>query len=93
MKFSKGKCKVLHLEKNNPIQQHRLAPDRLESSSAEDVRVLVDNRVNMSQESALAEKKGNSILGCIRRTIASRLQELILPLYSALVRPQLECCV
>lgn len=34
MKFSKGKCKVLSPERNNPIHQYWLAGDLLEGSSA-----------------------------------------------------------
>ena len=64
MNYSKGKCRDLHLGKNNPRCQYRLETDLLEGGIEEgDLGVLVDSRMTMNQHCALVAKNASGILG------------------------------
>ncbi|GAB0183992.1 cAMP-dependent protein kinase inhibitor alpha [Grus japonensis] len=89
MRFNKAKCKVLHLSQG----KYRLGDEGIESSPVEDLGILVDEKLSMSQQYALTAQKANCILGCIKKSVTSRSREVLLPLCSALVRPHLKYCI
>ncbi|KAK4823435.1 LOW QUALITY PROTEIN: hypothetical protein QYF61_002121 [Mycteria americana] len=87
MKFKKSKRQILQLGWVNPGYTYKLVDEMMGSSCAErDLGVWVDGKLNMSQQCALAAKRANYVLGCIKHSITSRLTEVIVPLYAALFR-------
>ncbi|PKU47473.1 hypothetical protein llap_2213 [Limosa lapponica baueri] len=91
MKSNKAKSRVLHLGWDNTQYQYRPGDEWLESCPEEkDLGIRMHKKLDMSRQFVLAAQKANLILGCIKRSVARRSMEVILPLYSTFMRPHLE---
>ena len=85
---------MLHLGCGNSRYAYRQGEKLIDSSPAKkDLGSLVCEKLVRSQHCTLAVREANCILGCIKRGVASRVREVIVPLCSALARLHLECCV
>ncbi|KAJ7418103.1 rna-directed dna polymerase from mobile element jockey-like [Willisornis vidua] len=82
-KFIKANCKVLHLDQCHYPYQYKPGDEWIESSPAEKVLgTLVDEKLDMTHQCAVAAEKANHTLDCIKSSMASRSREVILPLCS-----------
>ena len=80
-----------HLGHSNRRYQYTLNGQPLEATSEEkDLGVIIDDQLRFRKHAAAAVKRANRVLGCIKRTIKYKEKDMIVPLYTALVRPLLE---
>lgn len=94
MPFNLDKCSVMHLGHKNPNADYTLLGRQVASTELEkDLGVLISNDLKFSKQCIEVEKKAQKLLGYIKRQFSYRNKEIVLSLYNALVRPQLEYAV
>lgn len=89
MKLNNERCKVLHLGRKKSMHQQMLGDTKMEDNLVlvkKAMGVLVDTRWTMTQQCVFPAQMSNSLLDCIKRSFVITSREVILPLYSALVR-------
>ena len=93
MKFNVEKCKVMHLGNKNLNLDYCMEGRILEKVKEEkDLGIIISENFKVHGQCVKAAKKGNQVLGLIKRTITCKNKEIIIKLYKALVRPHLEYC-
>ncbi|KAJ7420471.1 hypothetical protein WISP_48324 [Willisornis vidua] len=91
MQCNKIKCNVMHLDQGKLKYHFMLGDEQIKRSCTQrDLGVLVDERLDMTQQCALTAQKANRVLACIKSSVASRARERILPLYFSPMRPHLQ---
>ena len=84
----------MHIGAQNLEEEYFMEGNKLEKVSEEkDLGVIISKNFKVSKQCIKAAKKGNQILGLIKRTITCRKKEVVIRLYKSLVRPHLEYCI
>ena len=94
MPFNCGKCKVLHIGDRNPQTDYSLLGNEVQSvDQEEDLGIIISKDLKFTKHSLKVEKKAQKLIGYIKRQFKYRNKEIVLQLYTALVRPHLEYAV
>ena len=88
------KCECLHREPGNAGMNYEMGGTILSKTENEQyLGVTINTNMNISEQCRLAASKGNEVLGMIRRNITYKEKSLTVPLFKAIIRPHLECCI
>ncbi|KAK4326439.1 hypothetical protein Pmani_003041 [Petrolisthes manimaculis] len=90
LNFNAGKCKTMHVGRNNLQADYHLNGTPLQKTTEEkDLGILVSCDLKPSQHVAKVAAKANGRLGIIKRNFI-RDREILVPLYLSLVRPVMD---
>jgi ribonucleases P/MRP protein subunit RPP40 len=94
MDFNVDKCKVMHIGRGNKGETFMMGGKNLaEVKEEKDLGIIMCDNLKMARQCAVAAKKGYQVLGMIARAFVSKKKSIMVKLYKALVRPNLEYCI
>ena len=100
MKLNAGKCKVMHLGRNNEKADYNLIDrdtgmrrDLEETDCERDLGVLISSDMSRRKQVLAAVAKANRVLGMLQNTFIVRDSDVWVALYVSLVRPHLDYAV
>ena len=94
MPFNSEKCKVLHIGDRNPQENYSLLGKEVNSvEQEEDLGIIISKDLKFTRQCIKVEKKAQKLIGYIKRQFKYRNKEVVLQLYTSLVRPHLEYVV
>ena len=94
MPFNVDKCKVMHIGYRNPQTSYSLLGSNIQSVDQEvDLGITISKDFKFSKQCLKVEKKSQKLVGYIKRQFKYRNKDIVLQLYTSLVRPHLEYAV
>ncbi len=94
MPFNTEECQVLQTGTKNKKYYYEMCAVNLRNvQCAKEPGIKIASSLKFSQQSNDAANKANRILGFIKRNFSFKNKDVILPLYSTLVRPHLQYAV
>ena len=95
VKFNSEKCKIMHLGKDNPKYEYSIIENGIktkltETTCEKDLGVMIDPNLDFQEHMTGAVKKARRISNMLTRHISFKNKNIMLPLYTALVRPIIE---
>ncbi len=94
MPFNVNKCHILHVGTRNKKFDYEMNGVKLDSlQCVKDLGISIASNLKFSRQCKDAVDKANRMLGFINRNFSFKKKDIILPLYTSLVRPHLEYAV
>lgn len=95
MLFTIDKCNVMRFGFSDALERYEMNGKQglLRSARKRDLGIVAQIDLIWSKQCVKVLSCGNKILGMLRLSFVFKTKEMLVQLYTSLVRPHLECCV